>query len=238
MHLTTPLGMELGRNFNGSAFTEYYGNAANGFYPYGDCARGVQAYNPYDLHTGRASLTTAAFGGKPLGGAEVSYPAAGGGTGWSTHHPALASVWDPTKHELVLTPRGGGAENGSHVQLSSHHQSLSQADKRKRKTTPAQRLAANIRERRRMCNLNVAFDRLRKTVPAFPHEKRLSRIQTLRLAITYISFMTELLSGQDIDTLLKHHEQHSKPLVWQPYELDSPSDSQASALIGDPGFDI
>ncbi|ELU03117.1 hypothetical protein CAPTEDRAFT_58127, partial [Capitella teleta] len=65
--------------------------------------------------------------------------------------------------------------------------------KRKRKTTPSQRSAANIRERRRMCSLNTSFERLRRRVPAFPHEKRLSRIQTLRLAIMYISFMTEML---------------------------------------------
>ncbi|QQP49041.1 hypothetical protein FKW44_009554 [Caligus rogercresseyi] len=51
----------------------------------------------------------------------------------------------------------------------------------------AQRRAANIRERRRMYNLNEAFDRLRTKVPTFAYEKRLSRIETLRLAITYIS---------------------------------------------------
>ena len=69
-----------------------------------------------------------------------------------------------------------------------------------------------------MCNLNTAFDRLRRRVPAFPHEKRLSRIQTLRLALTYISFMTEILTGQDINEMIKQNEA-TKPLVWQPYEL-------------------
>jgi hypothetical protein len=59
----------------------------------------------------------------------------------------------------------------------------------------AQRRAANIRERRRMFNLNEAFDKLRRKVPTFAYEKRLSRIETLRLAITYISFMSELLTG-------------------------------------------
>lgn len=59
----------------------------------------------------------------------------------------------------------------------------------------AQRRAANIRERRRMFNLNEAFDKLRRKVPTFAYEKRLSRIETLRLAITYIGFMTELLTG-------------------------------------------
>jgi len=60
----------------------------------------------------------------------------------------------------------------------------------------AQRRAANIRERRRMFNLNEAFDKLRRKVPTFAYEKRLSRIETLRLAITYISFMAELLAGK------------------------------------------
>ncbi len=70
-----------------------------------------------------------------------------------------------------------------------------QSRPRRRIATVAQRRAANIRERRRMFNLNSAFDRLRKKVPTFAYEKRLSRIDTLRLAMTYIRFMTELLSS-------------------------------------------
>ncbi|CAG2105664.1 unnamed protein product [Medioppia subpectinata] len=68
---------------------------------------------------------------------------------------------------------------------------------RRRVATIAQRRAANIRERRRMFNLNSAFDKLRKKVPTFAYEKRLSRIETLRLAIMYIGFMTEVVRGKD-----------------------------------------
>ncbi|XP_010200620.2 fer3-like protein [Colius striatus] len=73
--------------------------------------------------------------------------------------------------------------------------SLLNRPRRKRVITYAQRQAANVRERKRMFNLNEAFDQLRKKVPTFAYEKRLSRIETLRLAIVYISFMTELLDG-------------------------------------------
>ncbi|XP_023225983.1 fer3-like protein [Centruroides sculpturatus] len=66
---------------------------------------------------------------------------------------------------------------------------------RKRVVTMAQRRAANVRERRRMYNLNAAFDKLRKLVPTFTYEKRLSRIDTLRLAIMYIAFMTDVVRG-------------------------------------------
>lgn len=65
---------------------------------------------------------------------------------------------------------------------------------RRRVASIAQRRAANIRERRRMFNLNEAFDKLRRKVPTFAYEKRLSRIETLRLAITYIGFMSEILA--------------------------------------------
>ena len=69
--------------------------------------------------------------------------------------------------------------------------------KRKRIISCEQRKAANIRERRRMTSLNEAFDKLRRTVPTFHYEKKLSRIETLKLAILYINFMTEVLSGKD-----------------------------------------
>lgn len=42
-----------------------------------------------------------------------------------------------------------------------------------------------------MFNLNQAFDRLSRKVPTLAHEKRLSRIETLRLAIIYIGFMVD-----------------------------------------------
>lgn len=67
--------------------------------------------------------------------------------------------------------------------------------KRRRVITGVQRQAANVRERKRMFSLNEAFDELRRKVPTFAYEKRLSRIETLRLAIVYISFMTDLLEN-------------------------------------------
>ncbi|XP_061737483.1 pancreas transcription factor 1 subunit alpha [Nerophis ophidion] len=65
--------------------------------------------------------------------------------------------------------------------------------KRRRTVTVVQRQAANVRERKRMFSLNEAFDALRRKVPTFAYEKRLSRIETLRLAMVYIAFMEDLL---------------------------------------------
>lgn len=49
-------------------------------------------------------------------------------------------------------------------------------------------------------SINSAFDELRVHVPTFPYEKRLSKIDTLRLAIAYIALLREVLTT-DYDPL-------------------------------------
>ncbi|XKL67889.1 hypothetical protein PGB90_003380 [Kerria lacca] len=58
-----------------------------------------------------------------------------------------------------------------------------------------QRQAANMRERRRMQSINDAFEGLRAHIPTLPYEKRLSKVDTLKLAIGYINFLSELLKS-------------------------------------------
>lgn len=55
------------------------------------------------------------------------------------------------------------------------------------------RLAANARERRRMQNLNQAFDRLRKYLPSLSNDRQLSKHETLQMAQTYITALYDLL---------------------------------------------
>ncbi|XP_018413465.1 PREDICTED: pancreas transcription factor 1 subunit alpha [Nanorana parkeri] len=57
------------------------------------------------------------------------------------------------------------------------------------------RQAANVRERRRMQSINDAFEGLRTHIPTLPYEKRLSKVDTLRLAIGYINFLSELVQS-------------------------------------------
>ncbi|CRK93439.1 CLUMA_CG006975, isoform A [Clunio marinus] len=58
------------------------------------------------------------------------------------------------------------------------------------------RVAANARERRRMNNLNFAFDRLRDVVPNLGNDRKLSKFETLQMAQTYISALNELLTRE------------------------------------------
>nr|XP_018895620.1 PREDICTED: protein Fer3-like [Bemisia tabaci] len=110
---------------------------------------------------------------------------------WAASAPSIPQNRTP----CVLQQRFGPKSAASSTSCSSILSNSSLKKTRRRVATLAQRRAANIRERRRMFNLNEAFDKLRRKVPTFAYEKRLSRIETLRLAITYITFMSELLNG-------------------------------------------
>ncbi|EDW42568.1 GM26078 [Drosophila sechellia] len=130
------------------------------------------------------------------------------------------SLWQRSQVTPLVPqrPSTNGRANGS---------SSSSKKTRRRVASMAQRRAANIRERRRMFNLNEAFDKLRRKVPTFAYEKRLSRIETLRLAITYIGFMAELLSGtpsnshksrSDVYGSMNGHHQAPPPAI-HPHHL-------------------
>lgn len=55
------------------------------------------------------------------------------------------------------------------------------------------RLAANARERRRMQNLNSAFDKLREYLPQLGNDRQLSKHETLQMAQSYITALYDLL---------------------------------------------
>lgn len=141
------------------------------------------------------SLASWAAGEQPPAAAVYPYPGLGGCelSGLFGANSATCSVARQMHHARLAHHHGGA---GSGPGLHHHHQPSGKTKPRRRVATIAQRRAANIRERRRMFNLNEAFGVLRKKVPTFAYEKRLSRIETLRLAITYIAFMTEVLNGK------------------------------------------
>ncbi|XP_078235061.1 transcription factor 15-like [Pogona vitticeps] len=87
-----------------------------------------------------------------------------------------------------------------------------------------QRHAANIRERKRMLSINSAFDELRGHIPTFPYEKRLSKIDTLRLAIAYIALLNDILtSGSDpksyVQKCIKEGYKGKQDAIWNTSDL-------------------
>ena len=64
-----------------------------------------------------------------------------------------------------------------------------------------------------------AFEELRQHVPTFPYEKRLSKIDTLRLAMAYIALLKDILSsGKDplehIEECLRTDGIDGKVVIW------------------------
>ncbi|XP_075286455.1 basic helix-loop-helix transcription factor scleraxis-like [Opisthocomus hoazin] len=58
------------------------------------------------------------------------------------------------------------------------------------------RAAANARERDRTHSVNAAFGALRRLIPTRPADRRLSKVETLRLAASYISHLANVLRLQ------------------------------------------
>ncbi|XP_076445940.1 heart- and neural crest derivatives-expressed protein 2-like [Babylonia areolata] len=61
------------------------------------------------------------------------------------------------------------------------------------------RVTANKKERRRTLSINNAFAQLRGCIPNVPSDTKLSKIKTLRLATSYISYLMDLLAKDNPD---------------------------------------
>uniref|UniRef100_A0A7E4ZTL7 BHLH domain-containing protein n=1 Tax=Panagrellus redivivus TaxID=6233 RepID=A0A7E4ZTL7_PANRE len=72
---------------------------------------------------------------------------------------------------------------------------LAKAEKRKRRrATLKYRTLHASRERIRVESFNKAFAQLRSLLPTTPADKKLSKIEILRVSISYIQYLNELLS--------------------------------------------
>ncbi|CBY19206.1 unnamed protein product [Oikopleura dioica] len=72
-------------------------------------------------------------------------------------------------------------------------------DDPKSKVKIQRRGKANDRERSRMHGLNDALDELRGVLPTYPDESRLTKIETLRFAYSYIYALTNMLEKEGVD---------------------------------------
>ncbi|KAL1492964.1 hypothetical protein ABEB36_011120 [Hypothenemus hampei] len=65
------------------------------------------------------------------------------------------------------------------------------------------RTTANKKERRRTQSINNAYHDLRSCIPNVPVDTKLSKIKTLRLATSYISYLTRALETDDTPGMFK-----------------------------------
>ncbi|XP_074076566.1 helix-loop-helix protein 1 [Macrotis lagotis] len=91
---------------------------------------------------------------------------------------------------------GGGQARAPEIGESGRKdlQHLSREERRRRRRATAKyRTAHATRERIRVEAFNLAFAELRKLLPTLPPDKKLSKIEILRLAICYISYLNHVL---------------------------------------------
>ncbi|XP_032921163.1 transcription factor 15-like [Catharus ustulatus] len=81
------------------------------------------------------------------------------------------------------------------------------------------RAAANARERDRTHSVNTAFGALRRLIPTRPADRRLSKVETLRLASSYISHLANVL-------LLQQRRQDEAAAAEQPCPQPCPQPAQ------------
>ncbi|XP_034256876.1 protein atonal homolog 8-like [Thrips palmi] len=105
---------------------------------------------------------------------------------------------------------GRGAEKGfsgapSGPSGAGQHSQHSQ-QRNYKNMTRERRIEANARERTRVHTISAAFDTLRRSVPAYSHSQKLSKLSVLRIACSYILTLSRV-AGMD------YSEDQSSPAV-------------------------
>ncbi|XP_036409380.1 transcription factor 21 [Megalops cyprinoides] len=96
----------------------------------------------------------------------------------------------------------------------------------------SQRNAANARERARMRVLSKAFSRLKTSLPWVPADTKLSKLDTLRLASSYISHLRQLLQEDRYESCFVHPVNLTWPFVVSGRPEETKEISAASRLCG------
>ncbi|XP_049794911.1 twist-related protein 1 [Schistocerca nitens] len=110
------------------------------------------------------------------------------------HASAAAAASTPSSTTGSCGVGGGGGVASSGAASSSSSSSLSREERRRRRrATQKYRTAHATRERIRVEAFNVAFCELRRLLPTLPPDKKLSKIEILKLAICYIAYLNHVL---------------------------------------------
>lgn len=164
-----------------------------------------------------------------------------------------------TKENDISSPTHSGTESDSKVKNKRFTKSRSRGRARDPKVVVVvkrnRRVKANDRERNRMHMLNKALEKLRKVLPTFPDETKLTKIETLRFAHNYIWALSEtvkMLDSRDGNSLLStsstsselssltpmeitinsgHYSSLSSPLSVESYKPQTPYNSAISSSI-------
>lgn len=124
-------------------------------------------------------------------------------------HPAVSGSYEKTPsymmEHLLATSSGHNHQNHQAHQSQQSHQAASATSRHHhqggqqrnyKNMTRERRIEANARERTRVHTISAAFDTLRRAIPAYSHNQKLSKLSVLRIACSYIMTLSKVL-GKD-----------------------------------------
>lgn len=127
-------------------------------------------------------------------------------------HPAVSGSYEKTPsymmEHLLAASSDQNHQNHQTHQSQQNHQSHQVAPTTSRhhhqggqqrnykNMTRERRIEANARERTRVHTISAAFDTLRRAIPAYSHNQKLSKLSVLRIACSYIMTLSKIL-GKD-----------------------------------------
>ncbi|XP_072765292.1 uncharacterized protein Net isoform X3 [Anoplolepis gracilipes] len=128
-------------------------------------------------------------------------------------HPAVSGTYEKTpsymmEHLLATSTRNHqnhqNHRNHQNHQAAStpskHHQGASQ-QRNYKNMTRERRIEANARERTRVHTISAAFDTLRRAIPAYSHNQKLSKLSVLRIACSYIMTLSKILQENNSEVM-------------------------------------
>ncbi|XP_020288204.1 uncharacterized protein LOC109856889 [Pseudomyrmex gracilis] len=125
-------------------------------------------------------------------------------------HPAVSGTYEKTpsymmEHLLASSGRGQIHQQQNHpshrghptVSSTSKHHHQGGQQRNYKNMTRERRIEANARERTRVHTISAAFDTLRRAIPAYSHNQKLSKLSVLRIACSYIMTLSKILEKDD-----------------------------------------
>lgn len=95
------------------------------------------------------------------------------------------------------------SSNNQHTPQQQQQQEQQQQQQHQQRNyknmTRERRIEANARERTRVHTISAAFDTLRRAIPAYSHNQKLSKLSVLRIACSYIMTLSRI-SGTTLDS--------------------------------------
>lgn len=112
---------------------------------------------------------------------------------------------------------------------SDSERSELQSIKTKRNLKPVKPTTSK-KERRRTQNINAAFAELRKHIPNVPSDTKLSKIKTLKLAMSYIHHLEFQLDGEEdfVSTTLRGRNESTQTEPIEESTIDERRNSESS----------